>query len=70
VHKNLDAVLNGKSPSAVKTVPFDILLCSTGRSRGVGRLGPVKIFSFMVHMIKGKTLGRERLQGYVNGSAF
>ncbi|KAI1399520.1 FAD/NAD(P)-binding domain-containing protein [Hypoxylon fuscum] len=70
VAKNIDLALKGKPPTPVKTIPMDVLLVATGRSRGVGRLGPVKVFSIMVYMIKGKTLGVQQLPGYVDGSAF
>ena len=70
VAKNIDLVLNGKPPVEVKTLPFDVLMVATGRSRGVGRLGFVKVFSLMVYHIKGKTLGVQRLPGWVDGSSF
>ncbi|KAI0388016.1 FAD/NAD(P)-binding domain-containing protein [Hypomontagnella monticulosa] len=70
VAKNIDLVLKGKSPVPVKTLPMDVLMVATGRSRGAGRMGPVKVFSIMVYMIKGKTLGIQSLPGYVDGSAF
>lgn len=70
VWKNIDLALKGKSPAVVKTLPFDAFMCATGRSRGVGRLGFVKVFSIMVYMMKGKTLGVQRLPGYVDGSSF
>ncbi|KAI1436317.1 FAD/NAD(P)-binding domain-containing protein [Xylaria sp. CBS 124048] len=70
VAKNLDAVLRGKAQSPVKTIPIDILMVATGRSRGAGRLGPVKAFSLMVYHIKGKTLGTQRLPSWVDGSSF
>ncbi|TRX89309.1 hypothetical protein FHL15_009746 [Xylaria flabelliformis] len=70
VAKNIDAVLRGKSQSPVKTIPFDVLMVATGRSRGAGRMGPVKAFSLMVYLIKGKTLGTDKLSPWVNGSLF
>ncbi|KAI0543960.1 hypothetical protein F4679DRAFT_592006 [Xylaria curta] len=70
VAKNIDAVLRGKSQSPVKTIPFDVLMVATGRSRGAGRMGPVKAFSLMVYLIKGKTLGTDKLSAWVNGSQF
>ncbi|KAL8382830.1 hypothetical protein RB595_006553 [Gaeumannomyces hyphopodioides] len=66
--KNLVAALDGKAPAAVKLMPMDIFALATGRSRGVGRMGSIKMFSFMVWMAKGRTLGVERLKGYVDGS--
>ncbi|KAI1386696.1 FAD/NAD(P)-binding domain-containing protein [Hypoxylon trugodes] len=70
VAKNIDLALKGKPPTVVKTLPMDAMMVATGRSRGVGRLGSVKVFSFMVYMMKGKTLGVERLPSYVDGSAY
>ncbi|KAI1325290.1 FAD/NAD(P)-binding domain-containing protein [Xylariaceae sp. FL0255] len=70
VAKNLDAVLKGKQPSPVKTLPMDILMVATGRSRGSGRIGFVKAFSYMVYMIKGKTLGMQNLPAWVDGTQF
>ncbi|KAI2466230.1 FAD/NAD(P)-binding domain-containing protein [Annulohypoxylon bovei var. microspora] len=70
VAKNIDLALKGKPPVVVKTIPMDVLLVATGRSRGAGRLGSVKVFSIMVYMMKGKTLGTQQLPGYVDGSAF
>ncbi|KAI1081634.1 FAD/NAD(P)-binding domain-containing protein [Whalleya microplaca] len=70
VAKNIDLALKGKPPVVVKLLPFDVLFVSTGRNRGAGRLGSVKVFSIMVYMIKGKTLGVQQLPGYVDGSAF
>ncbi|KAI5921535.1 hypothetical protein F4810DRAFT_331600 [Camillea tinctor] len=70
IAKNIDAALRGKPPTPVKTLPMDVFLVATGRSRGCGRMGPVKTFSYMVYMIKGKTLGIQNLPGYVDGSNF
>lgn len=49
---------------------MDVFVCAVGRGRGAGRLGPVKVFSYFVYMIKGKTLGIQMLPGMVNGTAF
>ncbi|KAH8884770.1 FAD/NAD(P)-binding domain-containing protein [Thozetella sp. PMI_491] len=68
VGKNIEAALQGKPPSPIKLMPFDMLACSVGRYRGVGRAGPVKIFSFVVNMAKGKTLGMQMLPTYIDGS--
>ncbi|KAI1360485.1 hypothetical protein F5Y08DRAFT_46777 [Xylaria arbuscula] len=70
VAKNIDAVLRGKNETPVKTIPIDVLMVATGRSRGAGRMGPVKAFSIMVYMIKGKTLGVDKLPAWVDGSSF
>jgi len=70
VAKNLDLVLKGKNPGSVSLMPFDVTVAAIGRNRGVGRLGVVKLFSFLVYQMKGKTLGVERTQTWVDGSAF
>ncbi|KAI3332226.1 FAD/NAD(P)-binding domain-containing protein [Xylariaceae sp. AK1471] len=70
VAKNVDAVLKGKSPTPVKTLPIDVLMVATGRSRGAGRMGPIKAFSLMVYFIKGKTLGTQGLPAWVDGTQF
>ncbi|KAI0437430.1 hypothetical protein F4803DRAFT_150960 [Xylaria telfairii] len=70
VAKNIDAVIRGKSQTPVKTIPIDVLMVATGRSRGAGRMGPVKAFSLMVYLIKGKTLGTDKLPSWVDGSLF
>lgn len=49
-------------------MPVDIVACAIGRSRGVGRMGPVKMPSHMVWVAKGRTLGIQRLPGYIDGS--
>ena len=66
--KNVKLALEGKPPTIVKLLPMDVLAVATGQSRGTGRLGSIKMFSFMVYMAKGKTLATERFDGYINGS--
>ncbi|KAF5007451.1 hypothetical protein FDECE_6213 [Fusarium decemcellulare] len=68
VAKNLDLVLKGKPAQPVSGPLTDAFLCSTGRSRGAGRLGRVPVPSLAVWAVKGRTLGMERTQKYVNGS--
>ncbi|KUI63730.1 Apoptosis-inducing factor 1 [Cytospora mali] len=68
VGKNVELALQGKQPQKVKLMPVDILACAVGRSRGAGRMGPVKMLSLMVWLAKGKTLGIQRLPGYIDGS--
>ncbi|TPX18922.1 uncharacterized protein E0L32_011400 [Thyridium curvatum] len=68
VAKNIGLVASGKQPTPVKLLPFDIYAVATGRSRGAGRAGSVKLLSFMVYMAKGKTLAVERMAGYIDGS--
>lgn len=65
--KNVDAVLKGGKPSPVKGMPFDILVCCTGRGRTAGRIGVVKMLSFFGWQAKGKTLAVEMIPGYVDG---
>ena len=61
-------MLKGKSPAVVKLMPFDILACAVGRSRGAGRAGSVKLLSYMVYMAKGKTLALQMVPSYMDGS--
>lgn len=68
--KNIELVLTDKNPAPVKTIPIDVLMTSVGRSRGVGRLGSVKVFSYMVYMIKGKTLGVQQLPTFLYGASY
>ncbi|KAJ4270235.1 hypothetical protein NW762_001911 [Fusarium torreyae] len=68
VHKNIDLALKGKPAQPVSGPRVDPFLCSVGRSRGAGRLGRVPVPSLAVWAIKGRTLGMERTQKYVNGS--
>ncbi|KAK8051452.1 hypothetical protein PG993_002837 [Apiospora rasikravindrae] len=70
VAKNIDLVLNDKKTTPVKLIPVDVFVCAVGRGRGAGRMGGIKVFSFMVYMIKGKTLGTQMLPGIVDGSSF
>lgn len=66
--KNVELALQGKQPQKVKLMPVEIVACSVGRSRGAGRMGPVKMLSLMVWLAKGKTLGIQRMPGYIDGS--
>lgn len=68
VAKNVELALQGKQPQKVKLMPVEIVACSVGRSRGAGRMGPVKMLSLMVWLAKGKTLGIQRMPGYIDGS--
>lgn len=68
VGKNVELALHGKNPQKVKLMPIDIIACAVGRSRGAGRMGSVKMPSLMVWLAKGKTLGIQRLPGYIDGS--
>lgn len=68
VAKNIDLALKGKPAQAVSGPLVDPFLCSAGRSRGAGRLGVVPVPSLAVWAVKGRTLGMERTQKYVDGS--
>jgi hypothetical protein len=70
VCKNIEAAIKGKDQQVVKNLPVDALICSVGRSRTVGRIGPVPILSIMGWVIKGKTLGSDKLPKFVNGTQF
>ncbi|KAK9414367.1 putative FAD/NAD(P)-binding domain-containing protein [Seiridium unicorne] len=70
VAKNIDLVLHDKNPTPVKLLPMDVFAAATGRSRGVGRMGSIKLFSYLVYMAKGKTLGLQQLPGILNGTAY
>lgn len=68
VNKNIDAVIKGKGQTVVKGMPFDVLVCATGRSRAAGRMGVVKLLSFMAWAAKGRTLGVQMMPAYLDGS--
>ncbi|PNY23750.1 Apoptosis-inducing factor 2 [Tolypocladium capitatum] len=68
VARNIGLVLQGKDQQVVKDPPVDIFICTTGRGRGAGRLGPVPIPSLVVWAVKGRTLGMERTAKYVDGT--
>ncbi|KAK3687301.1 hypothetical protein B0T22DRAFT_125089 [Podospora appendiculata] len=68
VAKNVELALKGQPPVVAKGFPFDILACSTGRSRGAGRAGSVKLPSFFVWMAKGRTLALQMVPSYIDGS--
>ncbi|KAH6996331.1 hypothetical protein BKA56DRAFT_153041 [Ilyonectria sp. MPI-CAGE-AT-0026] len=68
VANNIDLMFKGEPLEYVKGPAVDAFLCSIGRSRGAGRLGPVPVPSLAVWAIKGRTLGMERTSKYVDGS--
>lgn len=70
VAKNIGLVLKGQAPTVVKLLPVDPFVCAVGRSRGVMRVNSVKLFSFMAHYGKGKTLAIQNMPGVADGSAF
>ena len=61
-------MLKGKQPVPVKGLPLDIFAVTTGRSRGVGRMGSVKMLSLMVWMAKGRNMGTNMFPPYMDGS--
>ncbi|KAF4634453.1 hypothetical protein G7Y89_g3649 [Cudoniella acicularis] len=68
--KNLDRVLKGQKPVVYKTDGSPMLAVTLGRSKGTGRFGNMKLPSFVINMVKGKTLFTEKLPKYVDGSEF
>ncbi|KAK2044433.1 FAD/NAD(P)-binding domain-containing protein [Colletotrichum somersetense] len=68
VVKNIELAIKGKDQLAVKGLPIDVFMCSTGRNRGAGRIGWVKVPSLFVWSVKGKTLGVHSTQKYINGT--
>lgn len=68
VAKNVEAALAGREPTVVKGPPADIFACSVGRDRGAGRMNSIRLPSFGVWLAKGRTLGVQRMQGYIDGS--
>ncbi|WYZ46358.1 hypothetical protein EsH8_IX_000583 [Colletotrichum jinshuiense] len=68
VAKNIELVIKGKEQLAVKGMPIDIFVCATGRSRGAGRVGWVKVPSLFVWAVKGRTLGTDWLPKYTAGT--
>jgi hypothetical protein len=47
-----------------------MLAVPTGRKTGTGHFGSMKLPSFMVNMVKGKTYFTQKLVATVDGSAF
>ncbi|PFH57186.1 hypothetical protein XA68_15397 [Ophiocordyceps unilateralis] len=68
VARNIGLVLQGKDQRSVSGPPLDIFICSIGRDRGAGRLGPIPVPSLLVWAVKGRTLGMERTVKYANGT--
>ncbi|TLS30140.1 hypothetical protein PpBr36_03019 [Pyricularia pennisetigena] len=68
VATNILNALAGSPPAVVKLMPVDIFAMSVGRDRGVGRMGPIKLLSFMVWLAKGRTLALPKMAGYMEGS--
>ncbi|GKT45616.1 oxidoreductase ptaL [Colletotrichum spaethianum] len=68
VVKNIELAIKGKDQLVVKGMPVDVFMCSTGRNRGAGRVGWVKVPSFFVYSLKGKTLGMSWINKYTEGT--
>ncbi|KAK1988969.1 hypothetical protein LZ30DRAFT_388522 [Colletotrichum cereale] len=68
VVKNIELAIKGKDQLVVKGMPVDVFMCSTGRNRGAGRVGWVKVPSLFVWTLKGKTLGVTWSQKYIDGT--
>lgn len=66
--KNINLVLQGKAPVPVTGTDLDIFAVATGPSRGVGRFGSWRLPSLAVWLAKGRTLGMQRMSGYLDGS--
>lgn len=45
-----------------------MLAVPTGRKTGTGHMGSIKLPSFMINMVKGKTYFTQKLAGTVDGS--
>ncbi|CAK7205786.1 hypothetical protein SEUCBS139899_008565 [Sporothrix eucalyptigena] len=69
VGKNIDLALKGKAPQVVKLLPVDVMAVATGPSRGVGRVNSWRLPSLAVWLAKGRTLGTQMAQGFLDGSA-
>ncbi|TVY81370.1 Oxidoreductase ptaL [Lachnellula suecica] len=70
VAKNIGLVLKGAQPVKYKVDEKDMLAVPVGRKAGTGHMGSMKLPSFMVNMVKGKTLFMDKLSPLVSGSAF
>jgi apoptosis-inducing factor 2 len=68
VFQNVDAAIKGKPQVPVKGMPFDVMLVSTGRKSGAGRLGVVSLPSFVVWGMKSRNLIMNMIPGYASGS--
>lgn len=69
VARNLQAALAGQPLAAHKGLPVEILACSVGRGRGVGRVNDkIRLPSLVVWLAKGRTLALQMMGGYVDGS--
>ncbi|ESZ92491.1 hypothetical protein SBOR_7116 [Sclerotinia borealis F-4128] len=70
VAKNIGLVLKAAEPLGYKVGEKNMLAIPIGKKAGTGHMGGMKFPSFVVNMVKGKTLFTEKLTPMVNGSAF
>jgi len=68
VAKNVELAIKGKPQLPVKGMPVDIFVCATGRSRGAGRVGWVKVPSLFVWAVKGRSMGTDMAPKYASGT--
>ncbi|KAF7934396.1 uncharacterized protein EAE98_000892 [Botrytis deweyae] len=70
VAKNIALILKNSEPLSYKVADKNMLAVPVGKKAGTGHMGGMKFPSFVVNMVKGKTLFTEKLTPMVNGSAF
>ncbi|KAG4028627.1 hypothetical protein MFRU_020g00660 [Monilinia fructicola] len=70
VSKNIGLVLRNSEPISYKVGEKDMLAVPVGKKLGTGHMGGMKFPSFVVNLVKGKTLFTQKLTPMVNGSAF
>ncbi|KAF5868648.1 putative amid-like mitochondrial oxidoreductase protein [Botrytis fragariae] len=70
VAKNIVLILKNSEPLSYKVADKNMLAVPVGKKVGTGHMGGMKFPSFVVNMVKGKTLFTEKLAPMVNGSAF
>ncbi|KAF7961092.1 hypothetical protein EAE96_000759 [Botrytis aclada] len=70
VAKNIALILKGSEPLSYKVADKHMLAVPVGRKVGTGHMGGMKLPSFIVNMVKGKTLFTEKLTPMVDGSSF
>lgn len=66
--KNIELAIKGKEQIPVKGPPVDLFIVSIGRARGAGRAGSLPVPSFLIWLVKGRTLGKQKAPKYVNGT--
>ncbi|KAJ8066606.1 hypothetical protein OCU04_005653 [Sclerotinia nivalis] len=70
VAKNIGLGFKNSEPLSYKVAEKNMLAVTVGKKVGTGHMGGMKFPSFVVNMVKGKTLFTEKLVPMVNGSAF